>query len=945
MKKSNICKYLLVSLALIIIFISCDNIGSIAGDMDEIWQEVIEGRSYTVTFNANGGAPVPSPQSIPYGGKAVQPENPVKEDYFFVEWIRADGAVWDFGIDIVTKDITLYAKWETVPEGALVVIFQINGAIQRPANRVVMEGEKVPQPDNPERASGRYIFDKWYGNSNYTNPWDFTVNTVSLPGPLELYGNWIDPEYGIDEYPIRFKMNGGSPVPADQVKRIGDLVDEPDMSQISKGDSTFGGWYKDAALTEPWFFDEDSDSKTPATLVSGTTAIYAQWNPKDNYTVNFITNGGEPVPDQQIVAKGEEVIEPGADPVKTNYDFDGWYWHESASRFSEWVFSSDIVSSNLFLYAKWKPLTYIVEFDPNWPDPSEGSSGTMASQEFAYDEAQNLNANGFSLTSHTFTGWNTKADGSGTSYTDGQNLVIEKDAVGITLYAQWAPNLYTVSFDTNGGSEPPPSQTVYYNGKATRPSPDPTNTGAASSDLPAGLYRNIQAFVGWYNGEVLWDFSTDVVSDDMILKAKWDGNVDPISLTGVAGANIVEQAVNYINSDPDAYTLLLGADVPSVTYQILTGSGIKLTLLGKDSARTITLSGTAGSLFTVNSGVNLVLDSNITLQGTENTASLVKVNSGGRLEMKGNAIITGNSIAIYSTGGGGVYVDGGTFDMSGGTISGNAVANEGGGVYVGNSGIFDMSGGTISDNTAGFSGGGVFFAGSSLTMSGSAVISSNAVNSSSLCAGGGVYVADGTFTMNGGTISDNTAFMNVMSFGDGGGVYLQWGSFTMNDGTISGNTAGSSGGGVFFVGSSFTMSGGTISGNTASNSGGGVYTLYDFTMNGGTISGNTASNGGGVCMSSVGRFIMSGGIITGNTAGEYGGGVYVSGDITKTGGTITGYNSDPNNGNVVRDGSGVLARRGHAVYYYYSSWNIKRKETTAGPEVNLDSNSTANWDE
>jgi hypothetical protein len=114
---------------------------------------------------------------------------------------------------------------------------------------------------------------------------------------------------------------------------------------------------------------------------------------------------------------------------------------------------------------------------------------------------------------------------------------------------------------------------------------------------------------------------------------------------------------------------------------------------------------------------------------------------------------------------------------------------------------------------------------------------------------------------------------------------------------------------------------------------------------GGTISGNTADNGGGVHMNGC-TFNMRGGTIIGNTAREYGGGVYrQSGTLDKTGGTITGYNSDQGGGNRVTDNSGIVSRRGHAVYV---SANV-RKETTAGPEVDLSvpsyGTATGTWDE
>ena len=172
------------------------------------------------------------------------------------------------------------------------------------------------------------------------------------------------------------------------------------------------------------------------------------------------------------------------------------------------------------------------------------------------------------------------------------------------------------------------------------------------------------------------------------------------------------------------------------------------------------------------------------------------------------------------------------------------------------------------------------------------------------------------------------------------------GMLVMNAGSrITGNTNTSGIGGVYVSRGTFTMNGGTISGNTGSNYGGGVYVNYSgiFTMNNGTISGNTAVIGGGVA-SVTGTFTMNGGTISGNIAyasasaseGSYGGGVHITGGtFIKTGGTIYGYSaSDTANSNTVKNSSGaVLNNHGHAVYVSSTT----RRETTAGPNVNMDS--------
>jgi len=176
----------------------------------------------------------------------------------------------------------------------------------------------------------------------------------------------------------------------------------------------------------------------------------------------------------------------------------------------------------------------------------------------------------------------------------------------------------------------------------------------------------------------------------------------------------------------------------------------------------------------------------------------------------------------------------------------------------------------------------------------------------------------------------------------GGGIIVMSGTFEMGGGTISSNTAYFGGGVVVGRGGIFTMYGGTISENRAQWRGGGVHIWGGtVTIHSGTISKNTAEGGGGVHIHE-GTLIMRGGTISGNVATSFGGGVSSNYYFTKTGGTITGYKSDPINGNVVKDEDGnVLARKGHAIYLN----DNKRKETTAGPEVNFAADGSGAWDQ
>ena len=271
-------------------------------------------------------------------------------------------------------------------------------------------------------------------------------------------------------------------------------------------------------------------------------------------------------------------------------------------------------------------------------------------------------------------------------------------------------------------------------------------------------------------------------------------------------------------------------------------------------------------------------------------------------EISGNKVSDSGSINY----GGGVRVSDpySTFTMLGGIITNNEATNGGGGgVYIGG-GRFEMSGSAVitrNKTASSLGGGGVFMNGSDTVyalnefiMSGNAVISENTATNGN---GGGVYMNSAPeVTMNGGSITGNTAANN------GGGVYAFSGTFTMNDGTIAGNKAtAKNGGGVYVesIGTTFTMKDGTIGGSTAADAntadyGGGVYVKNGtFTMSGGKVTGNSATEDGGGVRLDKGTFHMSGSaVISRNTTDTYGGGVDVNnGSFTMSGGSITGNNA------------------------------------------------------
>ena len=206
---------------------------------------------------------------------------------------------------------------------------------------------------------------------------------------------------------------------------------------------------------------------------------------------------------------------------------------------------------------------------------------------------------------------------------------------------------------------------------------------------------------------------------------------------------------------------------------------------------------------TVNNGNRLTIDLNgHTLTAAANSqafriqnGALTIEDSGSTGVIQGSGTVTGNGGAIWmssdsnnaltltggtirgftATDGGGVYVSGGSFEMSGGTISACNATNAGGGVYV-SSGSFKMSDGSIEDCTA-HEGAGVKVLASSgkasFSMSGSGEIKNCNQDGVSIAAIGGTS----EFSMSGGTIEDNSGF----------GVWVDNGSAVMSGGSVKGS--------------------------------------------------------------------------------------------------------------------------------------------------------------
>lgn len=193
------------------------------------------------------------------------------------------------------------------------------------------------------------------------------------------------------------------------------------------------------------------------------------------YTVTYDGNGntGGSVPAGQAgCSPGQTETVPGntGGLVKTGYIFAGWNTKEDGSGTTYTQGQTFMmVPSNIALYAIWtQDPTYTVTYNGNG-----NTGGSVPSDTTNYRQGQTVtvpgNTGGLVKYGYSFTGWNTKADGSGTTYAQAQTFSM--DAQNVTLYAMWTLNpTCTVTYSGNGntGGSVPSDTTNYEQGQTVK---------------------------------------------------------------------------------------------------------------------------------------------------------------------------------------------------------------------------------------------------------------------------------------------------------------------------------------------------------------------------------------------------------------------------------------------------------------------------------------------
>jgi uncharacterized repeat protein (TIGR02543 family) len=224
---------------------------------DDSAVEVKKTTTFTVTFDSDGGDPVPS-QSVARGGSVKAPPLPGKDGYIFHNWFTASGDRWIFQSDPeympdpVTGNITLYAKWfDTVPVNVFFYYFPTNYTSDPPEPDASVVVSQLDFLDLKNYAPGRdknpgYMFQNWYAAEDSVKKTPVSY-IMAEQDEYHFIVTWVG------AVTVTFNTNRGSPV-NDLLVAQGAIISPGDYTtRRSTGGQAdlFDGWYLDSTFTIP----------------------------------------------------------------------------------------------------------------------------------------------------------------------------------------------------------------------------------------------------------------------------------------------------------------------------------------------------------------------------------------------------------------------------------------------------------------------------------------------------------------------------------------------------------------------------------------------------------------------------------------------------------------------------------------------------------------------
>ena len=382
------------------------------------------------------------------------------DNYFM--WLDGNGNSYEPGGSVPSDVTELTVQW-TAPTYA--VTLNTNGGTINNGNVTGYTygvGATLPAADDMTYAG--HTFKGWYDNENLTGS-PVTAIGGAETGNKEYWAKWE-----INQYTVTVKPENGK---ADIIitQDYGTPITAPTLTREGY---TFKGW----------------DKEIPETMPADNITVKAQWE-INQYTIAFDTNGGSEIaPITQDY--GTEITAPD-NPTRKGYTFKGW----------DKEIPKTMPAENMTVKAQWEINQYTITFDTNG-----GSDIAPITQDYGAEITAPDNP---TRKGYTFKGWD-------------KEIPETMPAENITVKAQWEINQYTITFDTNGGSEIAPITQDY-------------GTEITAPDKPT---RKGYTFKGWDK-----EIPKTMPAENITVKAQWEINQYTIAFDTNGGSEIAPITQDY----------------------------------------------------------------------------------------------------------------------------------------------------------------------------------------------------------------------------------------------------------------------------------------------------------------------------------------------------------------------------------------------------------------
>ena len=442
----------------------------------------------------------------------LQSNVPTRIGYTFVKWTTnkdgtgtayQPGSQYSYNRDSDGGTVTLYAVWTpwkyTVRYDKNVPANSSSQTVSNmPADQTKTEEVNLTLSSNKPSRNG-YIFNGWQAQINgkavdYQPGATLSYDPDVKGSVITLKAKWTAWKHTIHydkNVPASSSSQTVANMPEDDTKTF-DITKTISSTKPSRNGYIFNGWNtqkdgKGTAYASGAAYKHDQNG--------GTVTLYAQWTPW-KHTVTYdknvdpssssqtVTN----MPGNQTKTFDEKLMISSTKPSRNGYIFNGWNTQKDGkgtAYASGAEYKHDQNGNTVTLYAQWTAWKHTVHYNANGGD----QNSVPTDQTKTFDQAMILSDKKPTRHGYNFVRWNTKADGTGTSYEVKGNYNHDQNGGTVTLYAIWTPWVHTVHYDANGGDQ------------NSVPNDQKKTYGQSMNVATKVPTRNEYKFLGWTTGK------------------------------------------------------------------------------------------------------------------------------------------------------------------------------------------------------------------------------------------------------------------------------------------------------------------------------------------------------------------------------------------------------------------------------------------------------------